>query len=267
MALNWLNLDPALQDGFPPTYGEYGGPGYSGGETIEPGETPDFTVPAQDPLDELFRAHDLVYYDPEATADDRAEADIALIEGILALPEDAVTGAGDVYAGVAVLALLYQVSVVNGRPDLLAELDVPAVVNQAGDLIAEGSAALAPEEVAEIIPWLETVAENVSSEHLPEAEQIAAKVEELVASLDIAQLPDLDDVLTDEAFDFAERIAEQHQDEAVEVVLDLSSAAEDILSHEAVAPHVVDTPLADIPTDLRALAGKIAAFGQHDFFT
>lgn len=44
------------------TYGNYGGPGWSGGEFVKPTEKPKWIVRPLDPLDEIFKEHDEAYY-------------------------------------------------------------------------------------------------------------------------------------------------------------------------------------------------------------
>lgn len=68
---------------FVPTYGNYGGPGYSGGGR---GEGANFTAPPVDDLDDLFRDHDIAYQNARGT-DDIDEADRELVAGISSLPE------------------------------------------------------------------------------------------------------------------------------------------------------------------------------------
>src|SRR5215210_8520214 len=98
MLINWLVLAPTLYGVSVPTYGNYGGPQYSDGRLIPPGETPTFSAPNLDALDALFREHDRVYYsssDPNVLA----QADLKLIQGIVALQDAALSGEGHLYAG------------------------------------------------------------------------------------------------------------------------------------------------------------------------
>ena len=65
MSINWLIISYEDNNPVPiPTYGNYGGPGYSGGLLLTGDE--DFTsiynnIPATDDLDALFREHDQSY--------------------------------------------------------------------------------------------------------------------------------------------------------------------------------------------------------------
>src|SRR4029453_1360538 len=97
-SINWepnlffdpTSLDPSPSHGIPsPTYGNYGGPGYTagtlGGTTPNPPPNP----PPVDPLDGLFYQHDLVFQkfqdgvitDPEALV----QASVQLFFGLSAL--------------------------------------------------------------------------------------------------------------------------------------------------------------------------------------
>jgi hypothetical protein len=180
MSINWL-IATESPHGIPiPTYGQYGGPDCSGGDTIENGETPDFTAVPEDLLDQEFQLHDQVYYDPEATLLDRAEADVALIQGILALPEDAVTGEGDLYAGVAILAMIYQVAVVNRHPELLDQLDLGDTVDKAFSLIGQGSVEPDPQEIAGLLDWLAKADAAIASIDNPIVADAASRILDFV---------------------------------------------------------------------------------------
>src|SRR3954471_18394741 len=85
--INWDILAPGPGDVLIPTYGEFGGLGYTGGELFLPPGSPSpaeaYKVKPADPLDALFRFHDMAY-DPGITpgVDDRVAGDLALIQGI-----------------------------------------------------------------------------------------------------------------------------------------------------------------------------------------
>ena len=93
MHINWEarsyfdfnSLDPFATHGIPlPTYGNYGGPNYSAGEVGGKITGTSADPPPVDPLDALFKTHDLVYQttqDPLA----RATADVQLVENMYAL--------------------------------------------------------------------------------------------------------------------------------------------------------------------------------------
>jgi hypothetical protein len=82
-----------------PTYGNFGGPGWSGGRYIDTYADVDWSVQAKDSLDELFRRHDLAYqsairdYDRKIT--DLTErnaawkaADVVLVASLGELPAE-----------------------------------------------------------------------------------------------------------------------------------------------------------------------------------
>jgi hypothetical protein len=104
-------LGPAKK-GIPlPTYGNYGGPGYSAGEIG--GTTPllnELTADTQpkDALDALFYTHDLAYEQNPGSP----TADLALIQGITALSDEQLADPeAQLYAGFATLALVGQLAV------------------------------------------------------------------------------------------------------------------------------------------------------------
>ncbi|QRM28113.1 hypothetical protein [Microvirga sp. VF16] len=152
MQINWLLLTES-PSGIPiPTYGQYGGPNWSGGEFVGDDEPGNYTVKPEDPLDALFRRHDKAYDQPDTLL--RAKADLRLIKEILKQSPDAVTGEGDLYAGAAVLAMLHQIAVVNGHPELLAKVDLGKIIQGALDRIEDGSITPEPQEVAALTTWL-----------------------------------------------------------------------------------------------------------------
>jgi hypothetical protein len=83
--VNWDTIVPTPV-GLPiPTYGNYGGPGYTGG-TTDPLQW-NYTIAPVDALDALFKLHDRAYDLSITPVEDRPEADLALIQGIARLPE------------------------------------------------------------------------------------------------------------------------------------------------------------------------------------
>ncbi len=141
MFINWSVLVPTSQGIDIPVYGEYGGPNHATGE-----------VPV-DVLDTLFRAHDIVYdltTDPLA----RALADLALIEGILALPKSSLDPEASLYAGITVLAMINQIGVVNGHPELLPGPATLLIAFEAAQLVQVGLAGLDAAEAEAATLWL-----------------------------------------------------------------------------------------------------------------
>jgi hypothetical protein len=263
MSINWLITAQSSQDIPVPTYGNYGGPDYSGGEIIGPGEIPNFTVQPTDPLDGLFQQHDEAYYDPSATPEDLATADLALIQGILALPDDAVTGEGDLYAGAAVLALIYQIGIVNEQPQLLTQLDLPDVVQQAASLIEQGRIEPDAQEIAAIVPWIESTGRALASTGDPNLAQTAQTIEDLVASLDPADAARIQAVLQDNPFHFLSDATPP-----LEQVVDFIAG----LPLDAVESHLAGSDSTPVPqadaafsADLQAFVHKLAGAAHHDF--
>jgi hypothetical protein len=118
-----------------PTYGMYGGPQFTGG-MINPGVFID--VPALDPLDTLFKAHDTAYFTSSDT-DVLAVADISLISEIAMLDDSQLGGEAHLYGAGAELALLYNVTVNYGRADLLTTEQTNAIVADALDHLEQAS--------------------------------------------------------------------------------------------------------------------------------
>jgi len=113
--INWDFLVPG-PGGIPiPTYGEYGGPGYTGGERYLPAGSPSpveaYEVRPIDPLDALFRLHDIAY-DPVLTPDPngRVAGDLALIEGIAAIPDNQLDADASLYGGLATIFAIEQIA-------------------------------------------------------------------------------------------------------------------------------------------------------------
>jgi hypothetical protein len=111
-----MSITGLLQD-FVPTYGNYGGPDYSGGVFVLPGQQPNYDVPPIDNLDALFRQHDIGSGAP--TSAGRADADLALIEGIRQLNSDTLTPEGHLWAGAATLAMIADITIRQHHPEKL----------------------------------------------------------------------------------------------------------------------------------------------------
>jgi hypothetical protein len=116
------SLDPFATHGIPiPTYGNYGGPGYSAGTiggTVTGTVPPD--PPPMDPLDALFYAHDFAVQEAQANPDPTAAA--ALIVGatidlvhemdalkLINPSEASYNPAAQLYEGLATLAVVSQI--------------------------------------------------------------------------------------------------------------------------------------------------------------
>ncbi|HZH53306.1 MAG TPA: hypothetical protein VEZ16_15675 [Microvirga sp.] len=214
MSINWLILTPGPENILLPTYGNYGGPGYSGGADIAAGETPDTTLQPVDELDALFREHDAAYT-PTATPQELADADIHLIESILDLPEDAVTGEGDLYAGAAVLAMIYQITEVHHQPQALRQIDLRDTVREAVSLIEQGSIEPDAQEVAGFVSWLNSTGNTLAASDNPVIREAANDIRDLAATLAATPPAEFQDVLTDAAIDLLHDLG-SHLDDAVE---------------------------------------------------
>jgi hypothetical protein len=211
MSINWLVVGPGIEGVSFPTYGEYGGPGYTGGEIIEAGETPDFTVKPADSLDEHFRAHDLVYSqttDPLA----RAQADENLIDQILG--EDDLSGEASLYGGVATLTLLSQILFVHQRAEVLVGRDVEEIADDALDLIREGSIEPDPGEEAGLLAWLAGASEVLGTVDNALVLETADKVLDAVGDLEI------EPETTQEVLDLLLETAREEVEEAQDAVDD-----------------------------------------------
>src|SRR4051794_10239141 len=80
-----------------PTYGNWGGPGYSGGSFSGTG-----TAAPVDPLDQSFMEHDLGQL-----------SDVGLVDAIVDLKPHTVDAEGSVYGGVAALVMIEQIETAN----------------------------------------------------------------------------------------------------------------------------------------------------------
>ncbi|GEO13468.1 hypothetical protein [Microvirga aerophila] len=263
MQINWL-IPFEGPEGFPiPTYGKYGGVNWSGGKFVADTEPGDYSVQPEDPLDRKFRKHDMAYDQPDKLL--RAFADIKLIKGIQGLDENAVTGEGDAYGGAAILAMLYQVAVVNKHPELLLTLDIEGIVNDAVDLIHQGSITPEPNEVAGLVSWLGELSVALASVNHPITDRLAEELADLVESIGPNGEPVFPIVLADVSFDFGteEALALLAQKGVnVEKIADfgkLGDFVEDFLGGKGVADLVDALPDGD-HAPLAVLADKLSEF-------
>jgi len=166
MNINWsiLVLGPG---GIPlPTYGNYGGPGYSNGEVLSsPNQPVDYSAPPVDGLDELFLFHDMAYDSPNALV--RAEGDLALIRGIEELSLSQLSPEESLYAGAAILAAVEQLTVTNGHPELLSQSELLAATNTSVQDIQYGLSHLEPADAIGIRAWLAGTGSGLFADLLP----------------------------------------------------------------------------------------------------
>jgi hypothetical protein len=257
MQINWLIPFEGPED-FPiPTYGNYGGLNWSGGEFVGDFEPGNYKVKPEDALDKLFRKHDMAY-DPGSTDRSQARADIVLIKKIQALDEDAVTGEGDLYAGAAMLAMLYQIAVVNDRPKLLLTLDLEGIVQDAVDLIHQGSISPEPNEVAGLVSWLGELTAALASVGHPVTDRLAEELADLVGSIGPNGEPVFPIVLADASFDFGseEAVALLAQEIGVTDNLPDLGNLENILGGDTIAELVPQVMQNHNPKPLVALIEK-----------
>lgn len=143
------------------TYGEYGGPGYTGGHYLPPGSASppaDYEVAPIDPLDALFRLHDIAY-DPVLSGTDplaQAQADVALIQAIARLPDPKLDAQASIYGGLATLGLIARVES-GPYDDLLSDRQDLRYTVRALEDLNRGLHDLTPTEVAAATPYLHTV--------------------------------------------------------------------------------------------------------------
>lgn len=154
MNINWSVLVPG-PGGVPlPTYGNYGGPLYSNGEVLaSPDQPVDYTAPPVDALDALFRTHDMAYDSPDSL--ERAEGDLALIQGIKALSRDSLPPEQSLYGGAALLVGVGLLTVANGHPEMLSQAQWFTAIGTAAEDIHDGLIHLEPADAAGLAAWLD----------------------------------------------------------------------------------------------------------------
>ena len=157
MNINWdvafhfdpLALRPAPSGVAVPTYGNYGGPGYTEGAfgpLVAPYEPP------VDALDALFLAHDEATA-AAATPGEQAVADLGLLRGVVALTPAELGPEASVYAGLTTLAMVGRVAEEGGL-GLLPPREVFRAALVAADDIGRGRAGLDPGEREQAQDWL-----------------------------------------------------------------------------------------------------------------
>ena len=166
MNINWSILVPG-PGGVPiPTYGNYGGPGYSNGVVLSSPDQPvDYSAPPVDPLDELFRFHDMAYDSPSALV--RAEGDLALIQGIEGLSLGPLSPEQSLYAGAAIVFGIERLALVNGHPELLSQPQLLAAASTSVHDIQYGLAHLELVDASGIHAWLAATGDAALADLLP----------------------------------------------------------------------------------------------------
>ena len=155
--INWdvvFHFDPQTLRSAPsgvaaPTYGNYGGPGYSEG-AFGPLAAP--YEPPADALDALFLAHDIAS-DAGATPGEQAAADLGLLRGVVALGPADLDAEGSVYAGLTTLTMVGRLTAQGGL-GLLSPGELGLATLDAADDIGRGFAGLDPGEREQAEAWL-----------------------------------------------------------------------------------------------------------------
>jgi len=164
--INWSVLVPG-PGGLPiPTYGDYGGPGYSNGHVLSSPDQPvDYSAPSVDPLDALFRFHDMAYDSPSTLV--RAEGDLALIQGIEELSSGHLSPEESLYAGAAIVFGIQQLTLVNDHPELLSQPQLLAAASTSVHDIQYGLTHLEPADAIGIHAWLAATGDAALADLLP----------------------------------------------------------------------------------------------------
>jgi hypothetical protein len=152
--INWdlpFHVDPSTllpsDTGIPvPTYGNFGGPGYTNGIFVGSGQIPDPTP--VDALDFQFMLHDQASAAAQTTAQQVA-ADLTLIAGIEALKPSQLDAEARLYAGATTLAMIEQLAVTDSL-DLLPPKQLVHVVRDAVQNLEHGLHKLPALDVQEL---------------------------------------------------------------------------------------------------------------------
>jgi hypothetical protein len=153
MYINWSTQVPGPDGILVPTYGNYGGPGYSDGQILtSPNQPVAYQSPPVDTLDRYFRAHDHAYDSPDPVH--RAEGDLRLAQRIAALPDSQLDAEASLYGGFATLFAINQILTVNKQPDLLNPGLLLYLTESAVHDIERGLAQSDPGESTSIQSWL-----------------------------------------------------------------------------------------------------------------
>jgi hypothetical protein len=155
--INWdvvFHIDPAtLQpaaSGVPiPTYGNYGGAGYSEGAFGPP--VPPLVAPV-DALDRRFLRHDLASAAAD-TPEEQEAADARLLRQILRFEPGELDAEASLYGGFAALAVALRLTA-DGDPDPFSPRRLAHAAAEAVEDIGRGLAGLEPGEYLEALGWL-----------------------------------------------------------------------------------------------------------------
>jgi hypothetical protein len=163
--INWdqpFYVDPAtLQpavSGVPlPTYGNFGGAGYSHGVFIANPDLTQFDPVPVDALDREFLFHDQASALAGTTAE-QAAADAALIRGIEVVNQGQLDAEASLYAGGATLAMIEQLAAADSL-GLLSQGELAQASGNALENIGSGLSGLNTAEAMQAAAWLNDVAQ------------------------------------------------------------------------------------------------------------
>ena len=118
--INWtIRVQPNGKGVSIPTYGNYGGPNYSGGKVLN-GELANYSIPPVDSLDGWFREHDMAY-DAAKNNRDKAIADIQLLRAIVNNLDKINSRDAQAYAGILIPAFINQIDDTYSAGDLFLD--------------------------------------------------------------------------------------------------------------------------------------------------
>jgi hypothetical protein len=168
MNINWNVLVTGPDGAVIPTYGNYGGPGYSNGEVLaSPDQPVDYSAPPVDALDAAFRVHDMAYDSPDPLV--RAQGDLALVQQIETLSAQPQDAEASLYGGGAIIFGLEQAALANGHPELISPEQATAALGIAANDIQYGVEHLAPQDWVGVASWLNTAEGSGALSHLEQA--------------------------------------------------------------------------------------------------
>ena len=154
-------LQPAESGIALPTYGNFGGVGYSHGVFVLDPDLAQFDPAPVDALDQLFQVHDQAYAVATATAE-QSVADVELIRGIGAL--DQLDPEASLYGGAATLAIIMKLEE-NGSLGLLTQEELVGTTTEALQDIERGLAEFSWGEIYEAVDWMNDVADAPAFEN------------------------------------------------------------------------------------------------------
>jgi hypothetical protein len=163
--INWdqpFYVDPATllpaASGIPlPTYGNFGGAGYSQGVFIANPDLAQFDPVPVDALDQEFLFHDQASALADTTAE-QAAADAALIRGIEVVDQGQLDAEASLYAGGATLAMIEQLAAADSL-GLLSQGELAQASGNALENIGSGLSGLSTAEAMQAAAWLNDVAQ------------------------------------------------------------------------------------------------------------